>query len=361
MTPLSLLMFLCSSASAHSARASTVALEVGTSAVHVEMQVPRDQLEMVLDPEAVELSAYVLEHLSILDAEGVALEPRDLSTRWTELEGAPHLAVSLDLEAPDGARLSTLTLRDDVVLHQVVSHKILVTVARDLWALGPDAEPALAGLIRWPEDSLVLEREPPSRSGLLASAARMGATHILGGWDHLLFLWTLLIVAPTRAEAGRWVPRGSARGALTSLATLITAFTLGHSVTLALAALGLVTAPAAWVELAIALSIGLAAAHAIRPLWPRAELLFAGGFGLVHGLAFAEDLLGLGVDLEAALFTLLGFDLGVEAVQLSLGAGVIPLMLLARGGRLAPLRTALGALALLAATLLTAERALLIP
>ncbi|MCB9793537.1 MAG: HupE/UreJ family protein [Alphaproteobacteria bacterium] len=352
------LLTLLSPASAHPARASAVALEVGTSTVHVEMQIPQDQLEMVPEAERADLHDYVLEHFSIADAQGRALEPQELSTRWIELDEAPHLEVVLDLAAPEGSRLGALELRDDVVLHRVVSHKILVTVNRDPWDRGPAAEPELAGLIRWPSSSLTLEREPPSRLSLMASAARMGATHILGGWDHLLFLCTLLLVAPTRAQGRRWVPRASSRSTLGALAALITAFTLGHSLTLVLAALELVRVPSAWVELAIALSIGLAALHALRPLWHRAELLFAGAFGLVHGLAFAEDLFGLGVDLEVATFTLLGFDLGVEAVQLALGAGVLPLTLLARSGRLAPLRVAFGALALLAATLLTVERAL---
>jgi hypothetical protein len=112
---------------------------------------------------------------------------------------------------------------------------------------------------------------------------------------------------------------------------VVTAFAVGHSLTLALAATGVVEVPSRPVETLIALSIGVSAMHAIRPLVPRGEVLIAAGFGLVHGLAFASLIGDLGLDRGSLVTTLLGFNLGIELTQLLVVALVMPsLLVLAR-------------------------------
>jgi hydrogenase/urease accessory protein HupE len=139
---------------------------------------------------------------------------------------------------------------------------------------------------------------------------RMGVEHILSGWDHLAFVLALIV---------------SARS-LGGLLWVVTAFTLAHSITLALAALDLISVPERPVELTIAASIlwlGLASllARRNRSRWPEA---FA--FGLVHGLGFASF---LGAALwrdPRRLLPLAGFNVGVELGQLAVvGAVVLPL------------------------------------
>jgi hypothetical protein len=116
------------------------------------------------------------------------------------------------------------------------------------------------------------------------------------------------------------------------LAVVVTAFTLGHSVTLALGALGLLRLPSAPVELAVAGSILCAAIHALRPVFPGREAWIAGAFGLLHGLAFAGALEGLGFDRAGLLTLLSGFNLGVEVVQLGVVLAVAPaLVVIVRG------------------------------
>jgi HupE / UreJ protein len=132
-----------------------------------------------------------------------------------------------------------------------------------------------------------------------------GMHHIATGYDHLAFLLSLLL--PITLVAGA--------GALRQLTITVTAFTLGHSITLALASLGVIASPS-WVEPVIALSIAASAALNLRPVsWLNPGYL-ALGFGLVHGLGFANLLLEAKVAEPLLPWALLGFNLGVEAGQL---------------------------------------------
>ena len=152
--------------------------------------------------------------------------------------------------------------------------------------------------------------------GPLRAFLELGVDHILTGYDHLLFLLALLVVAPT----------------LRALAWTITAFTAAHSITLALAALEVVTLPGRFVEIAIALSIAYVAAENLLRLEKRSLWLEALVFGLLHGLGFA-GFLGEALRGEDDLVVpLIGFNLGVELGQLLF---VVPLALLLRGLTLA--------------------------
>ena len=111
----------------------------------------------------------------------------------------------------------------------------------------------------------------------------------------------------------------------------MTAFTLGHSITLVFGALGWVRLPGVLVESAIAFSILVSAVHALVPIFRGKEVYIAGGFGLVHGLAFASTLTGFGFDPWTTASSVLGFNLGIEAVQLLIILLVMPcLVVLAR-------------------------------
>jgi hypothetical protein len=112
---------------------------------------------------------------------------------------------------------------------------------------------------------------------------------------------------------------------------VISAFTVGHSLTLALGMFGLAALPASPVEVAIAASVLATALHAIRPLFPRREILLTGGFGLVHGLAFASALPSQALGRAQIAWTVLGFNIGIELAQIGLLALVLPwLLILAR-------------------------------
>jgi len=164
---------------------------------------------------------------------------------------------------------------------------------------------------------------------------RMGVDHILAGVDHLLFLLALLLIV-----GGFW-----------KLAQTVTAFTLAHSVTLALATLGFVHVPPAPTEAVISLSILFLAAEIVRKqqgemsLTERRPWLVALAFGLFHGLGFAGALSQVGVPAHEVPLALLMFNVGVETGQLLFVVAVasalaalrrLPLTLPAGAWRLAP-------------------------
>lgn len=164
--------------------------------------------------------------------------------------------------------------------------------------------------------------------GGFAGMFRLGMHHIAEGADHLLFLLALLLPAPLLARRGRWRGVAGLSGSALRIVGVVTAFTLGHSLTLALAGMGLVHIPAGPVEVLIAVSILISALHAMRPLFPGREAVIAGFFGLIHGLAFANVLDQLGLSGWERVINLLGFNLGIEAVQLLVIAATLPSLLL---------------------------------
>jgi hypothetical protein len=192
-----------------------------------------------------------------------------------------------------------------------------------------------------------------------SSAFQLGAHHIAEGTDHLLFLLTLLLPAPLLAFAGRWSGRAPLRHSLTHILGIVTAFTLGHSLTLALSSLGFVHLPSQPVEVLIAVSILVSAIHAIRPLFPGREAIIAAFFGLIHGLAFASALNELGITGWYRLSSLLAFNLGLEAMQLAVVAATLPaLLILSRTDRYTLFRITAAVLACIASCAWIIERTL---
>jgi hydrogenase/urease accessory protein HupE len=160
----------------------------------------------------------------------------------------------------------------------------------------------------------------PSRLDVLRDYAVLGVEHIATGIDHLLFVFGLLLLtAGTR-----------------QLIATITAFTLGHSVTLALAALELVAVPQAPVEVVIAITIYVLAVELAREVATGSTLLrrrpwaMAFTFGLLHGLGFAGALRETGLPQNDVPLALLSFNLGIEAGQIAFVAVVLAAYALAR-------------------------------
>ena len=177
-----------------------------------------------------------------------------------------------------------------------------------------------------------------------------GIHHIWIGLDHVLFLLTLLLPAALMRQDGRWVPVARLRTALGRVLTIVTAFTLAHSITLGLAALELVTLPSRLVESVIAASVVVAAINIIRPIITRRLWLVVLGFGLIHGFGFAGVLADLGLPSQSLAVALFAFNLGVEAGQLAIVATILPIAYLLRG-RVIYTRLALPAGALLVAAI----------
>jgi len=161
-----------------------------------------------------------------------------------------------------------------------------------------------------------------------------GTFHIWIGFDHVLFLLSLLLPAVLVHESRRWTGVSSLRTALTEVLWVVTAFTVAHSITLSIAALQIVELPSRLVESAIAASVALAAANNLRPVVERRRWLVAFGFGLIHGFGFASVLTELGLPKDALVLSLLGFNVGVEIGQLVIVACFLPAAYLLRNSPL---------------------------
>lgn len=157
-----------------------------------------------------------------------------------------------------------------------------------------------------------------------------GIWHIWQGYDHVLFLLTLLLPAVVSYRNRRWEPRESMRDSLLDIVKVVTAFTLAHSLTLTLGALGWVYVPSRLVESAIALTVFFGALNILLPVVRERRWLLAFVFGLIHGLAFASVLVDLGLHGWNLLLALLGFNGGVEIGQLAIVIVVIPLVYASR-------------------------------
>lgn len=170
----------------------------------------------------------------------------------------------------------------------------------------------------------------------------LGFEHILEGWDHLLFLLALALPG----------------GCLGAFVRIVTSFTIAHSLTLAVAALGLVNVPAAPVEALIALSIAWVAAEnlmRVRPMERRWAVAFA--FGLIHGFGFATGLRDIGLPRDALLPSLIWFNLGIEFGQLLVLLLLVPVLTwLSRALPEKPVSQALSALILVASAMLLLQR-----
>jgi hydrogenase/urease accessory protein HupE len=176
------------------------------------------------------------------------------------------------------------------------------------------------------------------------SFVAMGVEHILSGIDHLLFLLALLALA-----RGLW-----------QTVTIVTGFTVAHSITLSLAVLGLVDVPARIVEPLIAASIvWVAVENLVAPSGIGRRWLIAAIFGLIHGLGFASALTELDLSRDALVRALIGFNVGVELGQIAFVIVVMPpLVWASRPGRLPRLPQALSVVVAAAGAVWLVERLL---
>ena len=154
---------------------------------------------------------------------------------------------------------------------------------------------------------------------------REGVWHIWTGFDHVLFLLTLLLPAVLQRRAGRWQAVSGFREAFRTVFFIVTSFTLAHSITLSLAVLDVISLPSRLIESVIAASIVIAALNNLYPVVTRKLWVVAFGFGLFHGMGFASVLKELGLPQDALLLSLFGFNLGVEIGQLAIVAVFLPL------------------------------------
>ena len=249
------------------------------------------------------LAEYLASRVSA-SSRGAAL-PAELAGVRPGRSADGRATLEADLRFRDAQPLADVSIRCEPLADLGPDHRTLARIVRgdDLTEFAFER----GTVYRVPEASL---------GGHFLQFLRLGILHIFTGTDHVLFLLGLLL----------------AGGTLLEVVKIVTAFTAAHSLTLSLAALGLVHLPSRLVESAIAASIVFVALENLLRRGLDRRWLVSFGFGLVHGFGFAAVLAEMHLPRAGLLSSLLAFNGGVEVGQIAVVAAVLPLLALLRRG-----------------------------
>jgi hypothetical protein len=241
-----------------------------------------------------------------------------------------YLSVQWLPDCPDIANLSevNLALRYSLMFAQDSLHRGLLKV--DLPGLQTSA------LLSPERPEAQVSRADSSAWRVFGRYIIEGMWHIWIGIDHIVFLLSLLVLAPllpSRQRITQWHAAPQARPVLMDVLAVVTAFTVAHSITLGLTIMEWLTPPPDLVEPAIALSVVLAALNNLLGVNSLKRWRLAFVFGLVHGFGFASVLLDLGLPASALVAALGGFNVGVELGQLAIVLVFLPIAWLLRHTR----------------------------
>ncbi len=367
------IFFCCANAIAHPMPSSVVSLSVLENTIQGEAKIPLLELGNAVGDEHLNnlnspfFKLYFTDHIqAVSDGKIWATQIENISviSGTDEFVGVYKEAViQFTLTPTDSRYLHTFTFNYDAVIHQVVTHSALVYISQD-WSNGiqNENEGQQVGIIQTDIPTgkifpLQVNLQTGSWWKGFSSMLGLGMQHIKEGTDHLLFLIVLLLPAMLLTNGKKWGRFGGIKYSTTHLLKIVTAFTFGHSITLLAGALGWLYLPGRPVEILIAVSILVSAVHALRPIFPGKEMFVAAGFGLIHGLAFAAVLSNLHLGAGRLAVSILGFNLGIEIMQLFVILLIVPwLMLLSKTVAYKWLRTGGAILAGIAAIAWMIER-----
>ena len=322
-----LAIFHASPVQAHVTPDSQVTLSVGEDTVTAQIIIPASEYAYASGNQAsnndvaLEIAArYLISRTSLTSPEGEAWNGQVDAVSFAQVEGPEDLLATMTFTPPAGADSNRFTLRWSAVIEGTGDHFATILVRES----GLAQEPRLVGLLRQSNTAIDIDAGRSGAMDRFFGAMRLGVEHILGGLDHLAFLLALILAAPMVAERGAWRGLRGKLATIKSLALLATGFTVGHSLTLIGVASAGITLPGSIVEPAIAATVLIAAIHALRPIFARREMIVATIFGLIHGLGFAGFVQETDAEIAQSLPTLLGFNVGIELVQIALILLFIP-------------------------------------
>lgn len=333
---------------AHNAPNTNIGLSVRSKHIEAEIHLPVSELNLALgknlnvlsDAEInalqPELRNYLLKHCKVYSEKGElwaikidSLKPL-IQTVENDLSSPNEINAFLTLTPPKNASVRQFVFAYDAIVHQVANHVVFVALKND-WEGGQiDTATELATIKMDFNDNKVYPLKINLKKGNVFQGfwamILLGMKHIREGIDHLLFLVVLVLPALMVVKNGKWQPSDDSLASLKKITQLTIAFTIGHSLTLIIGVIGWFNAPVKPVEMLIAISIIITAIHAIKPIFPNKEVFIAAFFGLIHGCAFATILSDLHLPSSKLLISLLGFNLGIEIMQLLVILLIIPLI-----------------------------------
>jgi hypothetical protein len=323
------LWLACHGASAHKPSDSYLALDVRETAIDVQWDIALRDLEFAIGLDTdqdgaitwselrtrhADIAAYALARLTISN-DGTAC-PMAVRGHLVDEHSDGGYAV-LRLRATCAAPPAVVSIGYRLFFDLDGQHKGLARIAH---AGGTES-----AIFAADHREQIVQLSTPSPWSRFRDYVRHGVWHIWIGFDHLLFLVSLLLPAVLARERGHWTPVANLGTACIEVARVVTAFTVAHSITLTLASFQAITLPSRLVESVIAASVVLVALDNLRPVIAGRRWVMAFGFGLIHGFGFASVLADLGLPDGARLMPLLAFNVGVELGQLAIVAVLLPL------------------------------------
>lgn len=323
------LLCIAAGAQAHKASDAYVQIDAGSAGTTLRWDIALRDLDVAIGLDA--------------DDDG-RLTWGEVKSAWPRIAAyaLPRLAIddcvfklsSTGLERRSDGAYAVLNLASDCVLAPLPSirYGLLQEVDpthRGIARLVREGQPVVVSMLT-PQD---LTRASPAA---IAEAAKPGGfvtegvLHILGGYDHVLFLLCLLLPSVMRRTPQGWRPVDRLADAIWPVVGIVSAFTVAHSITLALAALKIVTLSPAFIEPAIAVTIILAALDNVWPIFPVRRVVVTFCFGLIHGFGFAGVLGELNLPSGAFVRALLQFNVGLELGQLLVVVAATTLLFLVR-------------------------------
>jgi len=288
-----------------------------------------------IQPYYKELKKYFLANSGFTSASGIHnITFKDLGILSTGLGDYVQLFFDLDNVDP---LPDTMDVTYNIAFKEAPNHRGFLTMEYN-WKAGVinnESNISLYFTPSNPTDTLDLTKVSIWKG--FVAMIKQGIWHIWIGTDHIFFLIALILPAVVwrRKEENlsplkSWKPVDKFKPAFSYIIKIITFFTIAHTITLSLAALQIISLPGWIVESIIAFSIGLAAFHNIKPIFKGRDWLIAFVFGLFHGFGFASVLGDIGLKDEFLVYSLLGFNIGVEIGQLVIIAAIFPILYLIR-------------------------------
>ncbi len=359
---------------AHSTLITSFEVDIYPNKVLLEIKVPLEELQKAVSQVDFKesttsnkslLKQYFLDHINLKDISnlewGVSSD-QDISYLETvDSNGIKILQTSIAFSPPQNEVGTSFILYSDLVQREVLDHHIVIYLRKD-WESGIFSnDPKMIGNIRFLSNSIRVERKDKSLWTGFKSTFLLGVKHIIEGYDHLLFLAMLLLPAPllkknhhnqettysmnpfpkenskifillknfikeNTIQSVEAVEYKKPKETIVYLLKIVTAFTIGHSLTLILGAIQIVKPPLALVEVIIALSIMITSVNVVHYFLYKVEIWIAGGFGLIHGLAFSSTVSEFGVHSTQLILSILGFNLGIELIQFLIILVSIPIV-----------------------------------
>lgn len=313
-----------------------------------------------------EIANYFLHHVKIRSKTG-ELQPMslaDIKVQKTSYDFGEYTELVVNLICNT---LPQFNNRDfifdyDAVIHQVVTHFALIKIHQDFENGITPEDSIIVSTVHLDIASntikpLAIKLEKGSTWKGFNKMVKLGLHHIYTGLDHLLFILLLILISPLiLINNNQWGNFSGWKYTIKRLFKIISAFTLGHCITLLIFSFFNLNGISKFIEICISLTIIATSIHCIKPYFYNKEVLITFIFGLIHGSAFGITLNEWGISENQKLISLLGFNLGIELMQIIIVLFCVPLIYLSKYLIFNKIRVAVASITIFISIFWTIER-----